>query len=431
MSAEDSRSPEAKAIDPSQNEIFGFLGFGDEDVYDARLRTWVPPTKPDAPSVTLLITLPGHTAAKTFVMRGGKIEVVDYNAGIEFEAAEISVNSAWDLFRALHATAHSEVESFAVRGAISAAGRAALAQDGVVCRRSADKWLESERHLMDAPSPLFVADVDHWPLPAGIAPTDLAAQAAHVAARFAEIEPSFEGAALIAQASNSAGQSMAEFSLKLWGWLREPTMTEDLRGWTHAMNVGLGPTDLGKAALDIKQARTVQPIYHHTPRFDGMADPMQGKRWLYLHRAGGEIELKLARCAAPGAASKSARPQVGAGAMGGWKARLRAELGSSGCYGAIHTAAYAAVAAGASDEEIVAEIRAAAADGRKFPSWSAAYVKEKTSPFFLASLIADARGREADRPHRIEADIADLRAHLGLAARSENTKGARARRGEQ
>ena len=267
---------------------------------------------------------------------------------------------------------------------------------------------------------MFIADVDHWPLPAEIAPTDLAAQAEHVAARFAEIEPSFENATLIAQASNSAGQSTVEFSLKLWGWLREPTTTEDLRGWTHAMNTGLGPTALGKAALDIKQARAVQPIYHHTPRFIAMADPMQGKRWRYLHRAGGEIELKLARGAAASAAPRSARPRIAAienaqprvaasarprvaTGLGKerWKAKMRAELGVSGCYGAIHTAVYAAVAAGANDEEIVAEIRAAADDGRKFPSWSPAYVKEKTSPFFLRPMIADARAREAERTRRI------------------------------
>ena len=263
----------------------------------------------------------------------------------------------------------------------------------------------------------------------------------HVAARFAMIEPSFANAALIAQASNSAGQSESEFSLKLWGWLREPTTTEDLRGWTHAMNMGLGPTALGKTALDAMQARTVQPIYHHTPRFIGMADPMQGKRWRYLHRAGAMIELKLARCAAPGATLKSARPRIAAGpenaqpvasgmrprAAAGfgkdrWKAQLDAELGVSGCYRAIHTAVYAAVAAGANDEEIVAEIRAAAGDGRKFPSWSPAYVKEKTSPFFLASMIADARMREADRPGRIAAGVAGVRTHLGLAPAGKTSK---------
>jgi hypothetical protein len=423
------------------------LGCDDEDVFNAQLRAWTPPLKPDAQSVSLLITLPGYTATKTFVMREGKIEPVDYDAGAKFRVAEISVKSAWDLFRALRATAHSEVENFAVRGAISAAGRAALAKDGAIYRRSADRWRKAgQQHVEDAPSHVFVADVDHWPLPAGIVSTNLTAQAVHVAARFAMIEPSFANAALIAQASNSAGQSESEFSLKLWGWLREPTTTEDLRGWTHAMNAALGPTALSKAALDAMQARTGQPIYHHTPHFIGMTDPMQGRRWRYLHRGDGEIDLKLARCAAPGAALKSARPRVAAGPKNAqpvapgmrhrvaagfgkdrWKAQLDAELGVSGCYGAIHTAAYAAVAAGASDEEIVAEIRTAAGDGRKFPSWSAAYVKEKTSPFFLASLIADARGREADRPLRIEANVAELRAHLGLAARSESRKDTRAK----
>ena len=212
------------------------------------------------------------------------------------------------------------------------------------------------------------------------------------------------------------------------------------------MNAALGPTSLGKAALDAMQARTGQPIYHHTPHFVGMTDPMQGRRWLYLHRAAGMIELKLARCVAPGATLKNVRPRIArpenaqspvppgrhpriAAGFGKdrWKAQLDAELGVSGCYGAIHTAVYAAVAAGASDEQIVAEIRTAAGDGRKFPSWSAAYVKEKTTPFFLASLIADARGREADRPRRIEANVAELRAHLGLAARSKSRKDTRAK----
>jgi hypothetical protein len=435
--------------DPSQNENFQLLGCDDEDVFNAQLKAWTPPPKLGSQSVTLLVTRPGRTAAKTFVMRkDGKIEPVDYKAGIEFEVAEISVNCAWDLFRALQATADSKVESFVVRGAISAAGRAALARRGVILRRSSsDKWLESERHLVDLPSRMFIADVDHWPLPAGIASTDLAAQAVHVAARFAVIEPSFTNAALIAQASNSAGQSESEFSLKLWGWLREPTTTEDLRGWTHAMNAALGPTALSKAALDAMQARTGQPIYHHTPHFIGMTDPMQGRRWCYLHRGDGEIDLKLARRAAPGTALTSARPRVAAGPKNEqpsvtlgersrvaagfgkdqWKARLDAELGVSGCYGAIHTAAYAAVAAGASDEEIVAEIRTAAGDGRNFPSWSVAYVKEKTSPFFLASLIADARQREAGRSGRIDANAAELRTHLGLAARSESRKDTRAK----
>lgn len=420
--------------DPSLKKIFQLLGFDDEDVFDAQLRTWVPPPKPGGQSLTLLITLPGYNAAKTFVMRDGKIDPVDYNAGWEFKVTEISVNSVWDLFRALQATAVSEVESFAVRGAISAAGREAIAKKGVIHRRSGDTWPEDERHLTDALSNMLVADVDDWELPVEILPTDLAAQAEYVAARFAEIEPSFKDAALIAQASNSAGQSETEFSLKLWGWLREPVTTEDMRNWTHAMNAALRPTARGKAALDFHQAVTVQPIYHHTPRFIGMADPMQGKRWRYLHRAGGMIELKLARCAAPGATLRSARPRIAARpknvqspvepgirpwvAAGfgkdRWKAQLDAEMGVSGCYGAIHSAVYAAVAAGANDEEIVAEIRAAADDGRKFPSWSPAYVKEKTSPFFLASMIANARKREAGRPGRIEVNIAGLRGHLGL-----------------
>ena len=33
-------------IDPSLNEIFQLLGFDDEDVFNAQLRTWVPPPKP-------------------------------------------------------------------------------------------------------------------------------------------------------------------------------------------------------------------------------------------------------------------------------------------------------------------------------------------------------------------------------------------------
>ena len=196
------------------------------------------------------------------------------------------------------------------------------------------------------------------------------------------------------------------------------------------MNAALGPTASGRKALDPKQMRAVQPIYHHNPRFIGMADPMESKRWRYLHRAGGEIELKLPRRAgALGSAPDSARPQVATGPGGErWKARLRAELGISGCYGAIHTAVYAAVAAGASDEEIIAEIRADASDGRKFPSWSAAYVKEKTNPSFLASMIADARQREAERTRRTAAKIAGLRSHLGLAAHGPRTREARAAR---
>ena len=409
-------------IDPSLNGIFQWLGYDDEDVFNARLKTWVPPPKPGGQSLTLLITLPGYTAAKTFEMRDGKIEPVDYDAGWEFKVAEINVNSVWDLFRALQTTAVSEVESFAVRGAISTAGRAALAKKGVIYRRGGDTWPGDERHLMDALSHMFVADVDDWELPVEILPTDLMSQAEYVAARFAQIEPSFKDAALIAQASNSAGQSETEFSLKLWGWLREPVTTEDLRNWTHAMNAALGPTACGKAALDFHQAVTVQPIYHHTPRFTGMADPMQGKRWRYLHRAGGMIELKLAHGAAGvGFAPASAQPHITMDG-GGWKARLRAELGVSGCYSAIKTAAYAAVEAGASDEEIVAEIRAAAGDGRKFHSWKPAYVKEKMSPSFLRPLIANARMKETDRPSRIAAGVAGVRTHLGLAPAAKTSR---------
>ena len=215
-------------IDPSQNENFQSLGCGDEDALNARLRAWTPPPpRADEQGLSFLIPLPGHSATKTFKMReDGKVEVVEYDAGTEFEVAEIGVNSAWDLFRALQATAGSEVESFAIRGAISAAGRAAIAKGGAIYRRSADKWQDAgQQHVEDASSHVFIADVDHWPLPAGIAPTDLMSQADHVAARFAEVEPSFESAALVAQASNSAGQSAVEFSLKLWGWLREPTTT--------------------------------------------------------------------------------------------------------------------------------------------------------------------------------------------------------------
>lgn len=408
-------------IDPSLNGIFQWLGYDDEDVFDAQLKTWVPPPKPGGQSLTLLITLPGYSAAKTFIMReDGRVDPVEYDAGWEFKVAEINVNSVWDLFRALQTTAVSEVQSFAVRGLISAAGRTALAKKGVIHRRGGDTWPEDERHFVDALSYMFVADVDDWELPVEILPTDLMSQAEYVATRFAQIEPSFKDAALIAQASNSAGQSETEFSLKIWGWLREPTTTADLRSWTHAMNGALGPTALGKAALDFHQVVTVQPIYHHTPRFTGMADPMRGQRWLYLHRAGGMIELKLAHGAAGFSFTPtSARPQVIAG-EDGWKARLRAELGVSGCYSAIKTAAYAAVEAGANDEEIIAEICAAAGDGRKFHSWKPAYVKEKTSPSFLRPLIANARVKEADRPDRIAAGVAGVRTHLGLAPAGED-----------
>ena len=323
--------------------------------------------------------------------------------------------SAWDLFRALKATAESEVESFAVRSAISDAGRSALDQRGFIFRRSSEAHPKAERHLADRPSRVFIVDVDHWALPQGVAPTDLEGQAARVIAELAAIEPSLANAALIVQASNSAGQSVETVSLKIWGWLHEPTTTADFRDWTNAMNAALGPK-----ALDPKQARAVQPIYHHNPRFSGMHDPMLGGRWLFQHRDGGEVALSLSR----GARLVGWSPPNSAGrlhvATGKddpyWKARLRADLGVSGCYGAVHTAVYAAVAFGASDEAIVSEIRAAARDGRKFHNarWTPAYVREKTSPSFVAPMIRDARAREAERSKRIASAFADLRDRLGL-----------------
>jgi hypothetical protein len=269
--------------------------------------------------------------------------------------------------------------------------------------------------LADRPSRVFIVDVDDWALPPGVAPTDLEGQAASAIAELAAIEPSLANAALIVQASNSAGQSVETFSLKIWSWLHEPTTTADFRDWTKAMNAALGPK-----ALDPKQARAVQPIYHHSPRFLGMRDPMLGGRWLYQHSGGGEVALTLSR----GARLVSSPPPGGPGrlhvATGKdvpyWKARLRANLGVSGCYGAVHAAAYSAVAFGASDEEIISEIRAAARDGRKFHNarWTPAYVREKTSPSFVASMIRDARAREAERSKRIASAFADLRDRLGL-----------------
>src|ERR1700733_9696893 len=405
--------------DPSKDAIFLMLGIEPGDEFNQHLRAWTPlKPQPSEDRICLLIPARGHTAAKAYEkLETGEIKITEYDAGKKFTAVEIRVRSAWDLFRTLKATAESEVESFAVRGAISDAGRSAL-DKGLIFRRSSEAQYEATRHLADRPSRVFIVDVDDWALPPGVAPTDLEGQAASAIAELAAIEPSLANAALIVQASNSAGQSVETFSLKIWAWLHEPTTTADFRDWTKAMNAALGPK-----ALDPKQARAVQPIYHHKPRFSGMRDPMLGGRWLYQHRGGGEVPLTLSR----GARLVSSPPPGGAGrlhvATGKdddpcWKARLRANLGVSGCYGAVHAAVYAAVAFGASDEEIISEIRAAASDGRKFHNarWRPAYVREKTSPSFVASMIRDARAREARRSKRIASAFAALRDRLGLGA---------------
>ena len=167
-----------------------------------------------------MIPARGHTAAKTYEkIETGEIKPTDYDAGMKFTAVEIRVRSAWDLFRALKATAESEVESFAVRGAISDAGRSALDRGGLIFRRSSEARPEATRHLADRPSRVFIVDVDHWALPQGVAPTDVEGQAADAIAELATIEPSLANAALIVQASNSAGQSAQTFSIKIWGWL--------------------------------------------------------------------------------------------------------------------------------------------------------------------------------------------------------------------
>jgi hypothetical protein len=263
-----------------------------------------------------------------------------------------------------------------------------------------------------------VADADHWPLPTGIAKTDLKAQAEHVVAEVAKHESSFADATLVVQASNSAGQSDSDFSLKLYGWTRDAVTTEALRDWTHAINAMLVVT-----TFDIKQPRAVQPIYHHAPRFIGMSDPMQGRRWLYLHRGGGEIVLTLTQEAVFVASAPPSRAARSAGGRAPirWKERLRAELGVTACYGSIHGAVYRAVASGANDREIIEEIRAVARDGRVFDprKWDADYVRDKTDPSFIAEIIRDAQAREALRPARIASLRVGICAALGLGGASD------------
>jgi hypothetical protein len=407
--------------DPSEREAYRRLGFETNDAREKTLNVWVPSGVPNSSKDRLTLLLPsrGYRAAKLYRKHeDGKVKVFEYDAGTWFRVVEIGVNSAWDLFRALSATSVGAGENFAVRAGLSASGRSRLAAGREILRRSSEKYPEAQRNLEDRASHLFVADADHWPLPTGIAKTDLKAQAEHVVAEVSKHEPSFADATFVVQASNSAGQSDSDFSLKLYGWMRDAVTTETLRDWTHAVNAMLVVT-----TFDIKQPRTVQPIYHHAPRFIGMSDPMQGRRWQYLHRGGREIVLTLTQeavfvaSAPPSGATRSA----GGCAPIRWKERLRAELGVTACYGAIHGAVYRAIASGANDREIIEEIRAVARDGRVFDpgKWDAEYVRDKTDPSFIAEIIRDAQAREALRAVRIAALRVGICAALGLGGASD------------
>jgi hypothetical protein len=189
--------------DPSEGEAYRRLGFETHDAREKTLDVRIPGGAPDSSVdlLTLLLPARGYRAAKLYRKdEDGRVKAFEYDAGTWFRVVEIGVNSAWDLFRALSATSVSAVESFAVRGGLSASGRSRLAAGREILRRSSEKYPEAQRNLEDRPSHLFVADADHWPLPTGIAKTDLKAQAEHVIAEVAKHEPSFPDATFVVHA---------------------------------------------------------------------------------------------------------------------------------------------------------------------------------------------------------------------------------------
>jgi hypothetical protein len=109
--------------DPSEGEAYRRLGFETNDAREKTLDVRIPGGAPDSSMdrLTLLLPARGYRAAKLYRKdEDGRVKAFEYDAGTWFRVVEIGVKSAWDLFRALSATSVSAVESFAVRGGLSA-----------------------------------------------------------------------------------------------------------------------------------------------------------------------------------------------------------------------------------------------------------------------------------------------------------------------
>jgi hypothetical protein len=112
--------------------------------------------------------------------------------------------------------------------------------------------------LIEIPRRWVAIDVDGLALPAGVAPSDLAACARVVRA---VLPPAFRDAAAIVAATASHGLKPGA-RLRWWAWLSRPTLGAELAAW------------LAGCPVDRATFRAAQPIYTAAPLFEGRPDPL-------------------------------------------------------------------------------------------------------------------------------------------------------------
>ena len=111
-------------------------------------------------------------------------------------------------------------------------------------------------------------DIDDEPLPAGL---DVAADPEGVIRYLLSLLPAeLQDVTVVVQFSASAGLKPGTVSAHLWFWLAEPATTERLKLYAASCcdRVRFDPTPFG----------AVQPIYTAAPLFEGVDDPMRGRR---------------------------------------------------------------------------------------------------------------------------------------------------------
>jgi hypothetical protein len=113
--------------------------------------------------------------------------------------------------------------------------------------------------LREVPRRWVAVDVDGLPLPAGVAPSDLAACARAVRR---VLPHAFRDASAIVGATASHGLKPGA-RLRWWAWLSRPTTGAELESW------------FAGCPVDVSTFRPVQPIYTAAPIFAaGVADPL-------------------------------------------------------------------------------------------------------------------------------------------------------------
>jgi hypothetical protein len=215
----------------------------------------------------------GAHPGKTFSASGATA----YAAGSWFQPESFQVDGPRHLNRVLTTAAH-EGTAFVVR--------AAPAHKGRFLRRTKNDMGNCKAGLREQRLRWAAWDCDKWPNPWNL---DLRTQGPELIARLrATLGAEFVDAEGTLQWSSSCclgvpvGEAPATISFRIWTWGGSAMGEAELRDMAKRLDgrvrTALGiPRHIGYL-VDPKVADLQQPIYIANPRFDGVPDPMDGRR---------------------------------------------------------------------------------------------------------------------------------------------------------